>query len=192
MVVLCIKLLDGSNSVFGISRNNLRASLSPIMRPASSSCCNTVNFCTFVSERYGNNATAATSYFKKQKREKRVSRLLLKKTMGLLIWFHFHFPRKNRELLVKILAEFMPMLFLSADCSCEFLGGCFHQFIRTSSTCSKKAIWWSWKKIVKASRDHPSLSELCRKKCLLFWEPAEGMKKFIEWCLLWWCLLFIS
>ena len=58
-----------------------------------------------------------SSNFKKQKREKRVSRLLLKKTMGLLIWFHFHFPRKNRELLVKILAEFMPMLFLSADCS---------------------------------------------------------------------------
>ena len=56
------------------------------------------------------------------------------------------FSQKKGELLVKILAEFMPMLFLSADCSCEFLGGCFHQFIRTSSTCSKKAIWWSWKK----------------------------------------------
>ena len=57
--LLCFKQSNSSccssDLVFGISRNNLRASLSHTMRPASSSC-NIVNFCTFVSERYENSS----------------------------------------------------------------------------------------------------------------------------------------
>lgn len=56
--LLCFKQSNSSccssDLVFGISRNNLRASLSHTMRPASS--CNIVNFCTFVSERYENSS----------------------------------------------------------------------------------------------------------------------------------------